>query len=176
MIDPSHLHDHIENHRPWLFHATRIEDIESILKQGIRPGSELDRHNSEGFHRTRRGHVYMSKLDHCRRLQDASELPEGTIRVDLRKLDPCRIDPDEDMVQHAYLGIGMEAEQWVDIAPPEKGDRWKEGPNGEGTLWYWAEHTRDFDAPDVTAKSLAHGRVSYCGTVPPEALSDPGRA
>jgi hypothetical protein len=76
------------------------------------------------------------------------------------------MDPDEDLVQHAW----HRGERWVDSDPPLLGPDWKEGPQGEGTLAHWAETTPGFDAPSVTARSLMGGRISYRGTVPPDAL------
>ena len=168
VLSSADLRAHVEVHGPWFFHATPTEDLASILEDGIRPGSELDRSNApHPFHQTRPGHVYLSTLEHCRQLQAAGDLGAGTIRVDVRRLDPNRIDPDEDLVQHAWHFRG---ERWIDSDPPLLGPDWEKGPHGEGTLAHWAETTSDFDAPNVTARSLAEGRISYRGTVPVRAL------
>jgi hypothetical protein len=67
------LNAHVKSHGPWLFHATSAETLTNIFETGIRPGSELSRSNAPlPFHRTRPGHVYLSTLAHCRRLQDAA--------------------------------------------------------------------------------------------------------
>jgi hypothetical protein len=149
------------------FSMRRGTTIWRILEDGIRPGSELGRWNTaRTFHRTRPGHVYLATLEHCRRLQASLDLGAGTVRVDLRRLDPSRIDPDEDLVQHAW----HRGERWVDSDPPLLGPDWKQGPHGERTLAHWAETTPGFDTRTVTAGSLAGGRISYRGTVPPNAL------
>jgi hypothetical protein len=167
MIQSVDLEAHIEAHGPWLFHATSLEVLGAILVEGLRPGSEVGRSNAEGFHRTRPGHVYLSELSQIRGLQLAGDLPGELIGADLSRLNPGRIDPDEDMVQHAWL---FEGERWVSAEPPIFETGWEEGPNGEGTLAYWAETTLGFDAPDVTKRSLTRGRVSYRGVIGPEAL------
>lgn len=168
MIDQAELDAYIQSNGPWLFHGTDPENLPMVLEQGIRPGSELGRSNTVGFHCTRPGHVYLSHLEHCRRLQEAGDLGKGTIRVDLRELDPTRIDPDEDMVQIAWHS----GDAWIASIPPFKDPGWEAGPKGENTLAYWAEHTPGFDSPAVTARSLDRGRISYLGTVPPASLAE----
>jgi hypothetical protein len=174
MIHSADLQAHIEDQGPWLFHATRTENVPSILEHGIQPGSELGRSNADGFHRTRSGHVYLWTLEHCCAKQRAGNVGEATIQVDLSQLDPSLIDPDEDVVQQAYfppINSDRLSELWVAEAPPERILDWVQAPNGENTLWYWAENTPGFDAPEVTIKSLARGRISYRGTVPSGAIS-----
>ena len=167
LLLPADLLVHVKVVDPWFFHATASEDLASIVEDGIRPGSELGRSNApRTFHRTRPGHVYLATLEHCRRLQASLDLGAGTVRVDVRRLDPFRIDPDEDLVQQAWL----RGERWVDSNPPLLGPDWKEGPHGEGTLAHWADTTPGFDARPVTTRSLAGGRIAYRGTVPPDAL------
>lgn len=167
-IEPDVLEAWIAANGQWLYHAAPEADLPAILADGIRPGSELGRDNApKPFHRTRAGHVYLCALEHLERLQAGGDLPRTAVRVDLCELDPERIDPDEDCVQHARLFRG---EFWVPVEPPIWDRDWQEGPNGEGTLAYWAESTPGFDAPEVTARSLDRGRVSYRGTVPPDAL------
>ena len=170
MIDPGDVDAYMAAHGPWLYHATDPDSVATVLEQGLRPGSELGRHNARGFHRTRPGHVYISTLADCHRLQDKRELGKGTIRIEVGELDPRLIDPDENLVQLFYWGWGFEKDEWVGVAPPVKDPGWVEGPNGEGTLWHWAETTPGFDAPEVTAKSLLNGQVSHRGTVPAHAL------
>jgi hypothetical protein len=131
LLLPADLLVHVKVHDPWFFHATANEDLASIVEDGIRPGSELGRSNApRTFHRTRPGHVYLATLEHCRRLQTARDLGAGTVRVDVRRLDPFRIDPDEDLVQQAW----HRGERWVDSNPPLMGPDCEEGPHGEGTL------------------------------------------
>lgn len=40
---------------------------------------------------------------------------------------------------------------------------WQPGTSGEGTRAHWAATTPGFDAPEVTAKSMAHGLVVTAG-------------
>jgi hypothetical protein len=149
-----------------VYHATPAANVEAILREGLKPGSEVGRSQSgDGFHRTRPGHVYLSTAERLEPVRH--EIGDATLRVDLRLLDPERVDSDEDMVPQAWL---FDDEEWVG-QPPFKDPGWKEGPGGEGTLAHWAETTPGFDAPEVAAKSLARGRIAYSGTIPPEALA-----
>jgi hypothetical protein len=170
VIDPSDLAAHISAHGPWLYHATPAANVESILREGLKPGSEVGRsHSGSGFHKTRPGHVYLSTAEQLEPIRH--EIGDATIRVDLRLLDPRRIDPDEDKVQGSFLPFEGTGEPWVTTEPPWFGPDWTAGPLCEGTLAHWAETTSDFDAPTTTAKSLGRGRIAYRGTVPPHALA-----
>ncbi len=56
------------------------------------------------------------------------------------------------------------------MAPPHVGPRAATRAGQDGDLAQWADTTPGFDAPRVTARSLAAGRIAYRGTIPPEAI------
>jgi hypothetical protein len=173
VIDPDELARHVKAHGPWLLHATPA-DPDAILRDGLVPGSELGVHTEpRAFFQTRPRHVYLATVDYVKHVLRSRPDWGAVFAVDALKLDPERIVPDEDLVSAAWWGHGWEGfpvrEYWVSVsAPLNRGD--PPGPNGEGTRAHWAATTPDFDAPEVTAKSLAHGSVGYRGRVPPEAL------
>ena len=56
-------------------------------------------------------------------------------------------------------------EPWVVVPPPSN-----EGARTDGALADWAETTPGFDNPEVTAKSLWGGGISYANAVPAAAV------
>jgi hypothetical protein len=174
VIDPEELARHIAAHGACLYHATNA-DPEAIARAGLIPGSELGVHTSPSpFLHTRAGHVYLGGREYLKRVLATNPHWNIVWAVDLRQLDPERVVPDEDVVSAAWWGHGWEGfpitEHWVSVAAPLHDVGWQSGPNREGTRAHWAETTPGFDAPDVTAKSLAHGSVAYRGRIPPHAL------
>jgi hypothetical protein len=69
------------------------------------------------------------------------------LQIDLSKLDPALIDPDEDQVQGSFDGNGG---GWVAKPPPVNS---RDGvPEAVGpALADWAETTEGFDAPEIDA-------------------------
>jgi hypothetical protein len=157
------LDDCISRRGPFMFHVTEAGAVPAILAGGLRPGSELGISTKEGFFKTREGHVYVGDLIGA--LVEVAGR-RAYLQIDLRKLDPALIDPDEDQVQGSF---DRKAGGWVARPPPvNSGDGTPEAV-GEA-LADWAEATEGFDGPEVTAKSLESGRISYRGIIPPEAV------
>ena len=163
-LDKDVLDDHISRRGPFMFHVTPADAVPAILAGGLRPGSELGISTKDGFFKIREGHVYLGDLS-IRALVEVA-CTRAYLQIDLSKLDPALIDPDEDQVQGSFDRKGG---GWVSNPPPvNSGDG---GPETVGqALADWAETIDGFDAPEVTAKSLESGRVSYRGTIPPEAI------
>lgn len=163
-LDKDFLDDHISRHGPFMFHVTPADAVPPILAGGLRPGSELGISTKGGFFKTRQGHVYLGDPLMLALVELASS--RAYLQIDLSKLDPARIDPDEDQVQGSFDRRGG---GWV-AKPPPVNSRDGDPENVGQALADWAETTEGFDAPEVTAKSLASGRVSYRGAIPPEAI------
>jgi hypothetical protein len=163
MLEPEPFDRYQREKSPLLFHVTTSDAVESILREGLRPGSELTARMWEGFFATRPGHVYLTGLNDVAVIQVRGE--PRILAVDLSQLDPALVDPDEDIVAH-HLAL------MVDADPPER--RLKEGveaPGQSGGRATWADTTPGFDRSEVTERSLfEHQRVSYRGTIPPQAL------
>lgn len=158
-IDQHELQDLICQRGPFMWHVTRASSVAAIEAGGLRPGSELGISSKEGFLKTRACHVYVCN-PHTLAIVEVDG-PRAYLQIDLSKLNPALIDPDEDKVQRSFE---IPDGGWVAVAPPtrDKNDA-ASGPS----LAEWAEATDGFDAPDVTAKSLNAGLVSYRGTLQP---------
>jgi hypothetical protein len=167
-IDPEVLAAHIDAHSPYLFHVTDAKHRETILRDGLRPGSDLDSQVWDDFFRTRAGRVYL-----CDRRRGVPVVVVGgerlTLQVDLRQLDPDCFDTDEDV---PYTQRRFQGKWWFDTEPPKREmlDQHTEADGQAGRLAAWAESIKEFDEPEFAARSLAAGRVAYRGTIPPEAL------
>ena len=145
-IDAEVLAAHIEVHGPYLFHVTDAKQREAILRDGLRPGSDIGRQVWDDFFRTRVGRVYLCD----RRRGVPVVVVEGerlTLQVDLRRLDPACFDTE----------------------PPKREmlDQYTAADGQAGRLAAWAESIEEFDEPEFAARSLAAGRVAYRGTIPP---------
>jgi hypothetical protein len=163
-IDAATLAAHIEEHGAFLYHVTDAAHCDAVLRDGLRPGSELGHYVRDDFFRTRQGHVYL-----CDRRRGVPVVPiEGdrvTLQVDLRHLDVVCFDTDEDVprVQETF-----QATRWFDVGSPRRRmlSDGAEAPGQAGALAAWAEAIAGFDDPEFAARSLAAGRVAYRGTIP----------
>jgi hypothetical protein len=163
MIEARLLQAYTERGNRYLFHVTPAENVEAIHREGLRPGSEIGKSTRDDFFKTRPGHVYLIRQSDLLIVEVGPE--PRLFRVDLTLLDPALVDPDEDMV----------SERFADAIPGEAPNRLcdehgSERSGQEGVLAAWAESTPDFDSPELAARSLEEGRISYRGTIPSEAL------
>src|SRR3954469_17254064 len=120
MLAPEDRDHFIRERGSRLFHAARTTDAESIKRDGLRPGSEIGVSNKPGFHTTRSGHVYLCERKVAEEVVEITG-PRALFAVDLRSLDPTRINPDEDMVFFSWLRFGDDWWQetpWIDAEPP----------------------------------------------------------
>lgn len=158
------LADHIARRGPIMFHVTTANALPAIFDKGLRPGSERGISSKGGFFKTREGLVYLG--DEMRLAVVEVTVPRAYLAVDLSKLDPRLLAPDEDAVQnsfdHGALG-------WVREPPPGLPDGVHPGEVAVA-LATWADRTEGFDAPEVTANSLDAGLIAYRGTIPPHAI------
>jgi hypothetical protein len=150
---------------PVLFHVTPHENVESILRDGLRPGSEMDKTTRRDFFQTRKGRTYLIGFGEVP-IVDMGPVESRVFAVELAHLDPALVDPDEDMVAERFPGM-------VAVPPPtRKMDGDEEAPGQRGARAKWADTTSDFDRSRVTEGSLTEGRrMAYRGVIPPAALS-----
>lgn len=151
---------------PVLFHVTPEQNMEAILRDGLRPGSEVEQSVRDDFFRARPGHVYLINRSDIPIVEVYAE--PRAVAVDLSALDPALVDPDEDMVKDRFPDI-------VTVAPPHRecDAELNELPGQDGALARWADTTPDFDRSEVTERSLLEGgRISYRGTIPASAISE----
>ena len=171
-IDPEYLQHYIQRRGHRLHHVTSRAAAPSIEEQGLVPGSQLGHRLHGGFFATRADHVYLCDLLSIPVIKVRGE--RALFMVDLTMLDPDLMDPDEDSVQQSYWSPGG---PWLPpevTAPPErKTDESQVEISGQdGALAAWADEAPGFDAPEITAKALDQGRLSYRGVIPPEALEE----
>lgn len=155
--DPNWLDNYIQRNGPYLYHATQTpEQVDSLLTHGIlpwdHPNNPYGSAHGGGSLEPRPGHVYLKTYTPKRQM-------DRTVAVDLRKLDPGLLNPDEDNM------IGNTPWHF----PPPQRSMYE--PNETGGSW--AERWQ-MNEPSQTAYSLEgiNGlpTVAYRGVIPPEAI------
>lgn len=162
--DPYWLDHWMERNGPYLYHSTHPDNLDSILQSGLLPWDHPNNPSGSVYNGTltpRPGHVYM---------RPTPRNADTTVRVDLRKLDPGLMNPDEDnMVGNTPWNL-------------PKPELIEEHPSGLRSLdryetgGMWAER-HQMDNPSQTAWSLDNPKkmgaptMAYRGIVPPQALS-----
>jgi hypothetical protein len=148
-----------------LCHVTAEESVPAIQRDGLRPGSDVGKTTRDDFFKPRDGRVYLIAHKDVPIVEVTGE--PRVFSVDLEKLDPALMDPDEDIVAHHLASM-------VGVTPPQRecDENGEELPGQIGALAAWADDTEGFDRSEVTQRSLSeHGRISYRGTIPPSALA-----
>lgn len=165
-IDPQQLQAHIDERGPFLYHVASRDRLDGILRDGLRPSEDAGLANYDGFHRSRRGHVYFIALEQTPIVPTVGL--RAVVRVDLRQLKPELFNTDEDAAQNA----ASRGQHWVEVQPPKRDfdDDGRERAGQEGALATWIEAAGG-DAPEIVARSLAEGRIAYKGPAPVSALA-----
>lgn len=152
--DPKWLDSYMEKNGPYLYHITDPENVPSILQHGLIPWDQLgDRGTPQDhgtpFLRPRPGHTYLRYESDP--LNEHHPNYSGLLKVDLSKLDPERLNPDEDSM--------------VD------GPGWRDKGESLGDI----AQTEGWSDPKHTQRSLEKGKktVAYEGTIPPDAIEAP---
>lgn len=191
--DPEWLRRYMEEHGPYLYHGTPTKSVqESIMQHGLFPHDHDVPDNSFnstqpaidewGYEvepsRSRWGGKYLEpRADHVylgtpTKAAGYVEPGGGMVAIDLRKLDPSKMNADED----AFLinNPHPEAQKFYDETsdaydPPVSGYDWHHGME---TLGQWADRLQlGNHNPEETHHSLAnHGSIAYNGVIPPEAI------
>jgi hypothetical protein len=117
------------------------------------------------FFQTRQGRTYLIGLSEIPIVDIGPHQPR-VIAVELMKLDPALVDPDEDMVAELFA-------EMVELPPPIRAmDGDHEAPGQSGARARWADAIDDFDRSEITERSLREGRrMAYRGVIPRDALS-----
>ena len=147
---------------PVMFHVTAARNLSDILRDGLRPGSDIGVSTLDNFFRTRRDHVYLIRQ---REVPIVDVEDPRVIAVDMAALDHRLVDPDEDAVAEKFP-------EMVSIEPPMRAlnDSGEEEPGQVGARADWADTTPGFDRSEVTERSIREGRLAYRGVIPPGAL------
>jgi hypothetical protein len=168
--------------KPFLYHrAWNADDtaLGSILSNGL----ERVRTNYAGYWASRPDHVYMGTRAHALSVkprQDDDGTPWALLRIDVSVLERRRIDPDEDhFLTHNWVGGEITRRQetacrrgHVPFPPSQWVWEWARYlsipfPN----LGEWADQVGLGANPKHTRWSMANGRLSYRGVIPPTALT-----
>ncbi len=159
-----HRYDELIAIAPVMFHVTAARNVSDILRDGLRPGSDIGISTLDNFFRTRPGHVYLIKQ---REVPIVDVEDPRVIAVDLAALDHRLVDPDEDLVAEKFP-------EMVSIEPPMRAlnDAGEEEPGQVGARAAWADTTPGFDRSEVTERSIEEGRLAYRGVIPPDALQE----
>lgn len=144
--DPRWLSQWIEKHGPYAYHGSDEDYDESIAHQGLLPWNHLDDYkpgaSEVGIGQPRPNHVYMTTTPPDP--YDYSRI----YKVDLRKLDPHNLNPDEDW--------------YADAAGAPLIDS------------YSGQSAEDLGLGDDSAhthQSMEWGKLAHQGPIPPEAIS-----
>jgi hypothetical protein len=176
--DPQWIQRWIQENGPYLYHGASPrygEDpqaiTDSILREGIKPDmrapeewpawtpeeeqqgyrtdenyDELDPELEEAWHNPRPGHTFLTTTP------DGAYGPP-TFRVDLRKLDPANLNPDDDYMRD----MGFPTHYKQTIPPKSLGEQAEE--------YNWGENPED-----THASFESNGVVAHRGPIPPEAV------
>jgi hypothetical protein len=160
---PEWLDAWVDEHGPYLYHATQIANISSILDEGLHPwdqGPGAIQANS--IWQPRPGHVYLATESAIKRYD--CDNPDRRLRIDIRELQAENFNPDEDLIFVPSLKNSL---LW-------KNDKTVQNLNGDKHSSYgeWAERC-DFGAnPEYTRLSLEEcGTLSHRGLIPPNVIA-----
>lgn len=169
--------------QPYLYHLVgdiNDDKLGSVLEHG------LDRTASHygGMFVSRPGHAYMGSLrtvlrgDALRGLRERG--PYALLRIEVGKLEPHRINPDEDHFMTGYwvensvnCVDGKHACRRFHLPFPPTTWIWEWAEYLKRpipTLGEWAEGVKLGADPAETRYSLAKGSLAYGGVIPPDAL------
>jgi 2'-5' RNA ligase len=205
-VDPNWLSEYINRNGPYLYHGTKTPEAQqAIMKEGLYPhdkpkpeqegqfwdGLPLEpgeiREYPEGFEPSRStwagqylepraGHVYMGTA--ARASGYAPATGGGMVAIDMRKLDPSKMNADEDSFnEDSFAGnhssIAYEQADpnhpinkvWEDNPPPDEED-------DDETLGAWADRIGlgNHNVEETHHSLTNHGSIAYHGVVPPEAI------
>jgi hypothetical protein len=191
-IDPDFLAEHIRQNGPYLYHGTSLDAAKSILNEGLYPHDHENVMNDESgdeewpededgepifsrsnwagqFLAPRAGHVYLGTHKYA---SNYGGIGGKMLKVDLRKLDPQKMNADEDHFGETaiYNSSSPEHRQYLEKLnlfdpPPSPVD-----PETLESLGEWADRALGGD-PEATRHSVASGSMAYNGHIPPEAVS-----
>jgi hypothetical protein len=190
--DPEWLAEHIRQNGPYLYHGTSSDAAKSILNEGLYPHDHENVMNDESgdeewpededgepifsrsnwagqFLAPRAGHVYLGTHKYA---SNYGGIGGKMLKVDLRKLDPQKMNADEDHFSASSRGdSSLDHRNYLtslsEFDPPPNDEYY----DGEGeNLGEWADRALGGD-PEATRHSVASGSMAYNGHIPPEAVS-----
>lgn len=184
--DPIWLQNWMNQHGPYLFHGTTVRAAPDILKDGLYPhddprwGSSQSEHHNDFFY-PRPGHVYMGTQKYIHdNGYNAGRVgrPKTTLKIDLRKLDPRNLNPDEDhFLPYNRLESHPVVQNIMEHDPPPSQDEYEAG-NWQGleddlggeNLGSWADRAQLGIDPEESHYSMGMGSIAHLGHIPPSAI------
>lgn len=175
--DPQWLQQWIKTNGPWLYHSCDPRVRDKILKEGLIPHDLGPGSVYSGALVPRENAVYVRAIPqspmHGR--SDYAHVLKNRVAIDLRKLDPNRIQADEDAwgngeTVHRDLGIPRTYERYPG-GNMALGQVIEDSEGNQFPNWgAWADHWQ-LNQPGHTAHSLNHlHTASIFGGVSPDAL------
>jgi hypothetical protein len=176
--DPNFVNDWIQRNGPYVYHGARAfgnDTPESVVQRIQQEGLKPDMRNPDNPHpgkpqndddwmmydeyylHPRPGHVFMTTTPE-------QAYGPHLFKVDLRKLDPAKINPDDDLLRDYS---GSPATQYTGEFPEIEGPT---GEPGEPTLGEQAEKLNFGSDPTHTERSFHYGVIAHQGPIPPEAI------
>lgn len=145
-VDPKWLSQWIKERGPYVYHGSDEDYDEAIARHGLLPWNHLPDYkpgpSEVGIGQPRPDHIYMT-----------TEAPDPydysrIYKIDLRKLDPRNLNPDEDWYADSY-----------------------DAPRVDATTGQRAEELRLGDDPTHTQGSMEWGKLAHRGPIPLQAIS-----
>jgi hypothetical protein len=145
-VDPKWLSRWIKERGPYVYHGSNEDYDEAIARHGLLPWNHLPDYkpgpSEVGIGQPRPDHIYMTTS--APDPYDYSRI----YKVDLRKLDPHNLNPDEDWYADSY-----------------------DAPRVDSTSGQRAEELRLGDDPTHTQGSMEWGKLAHRGPIPLQAIS-----
>lgn len=178
-MDPQDHEDIFDNNDPYMYHGINIdaseimgpkeekEIIHSIMNNGILPRTQTQSPFSfQGFWQSRPNHAYVGHRE-----KGIFEDPP-LFKIDMRKIDPAKINPDEDFVWNQYHGTSpyqIDKEQLAILPKPPKSEKDSDKSLGEWMHTYGPSH---WDSPHHTRESyFTEQSLAIDGGIPADAIS-----
>jgi len=166
-LDPKDLKDYIRVHGPYMYHSTEYPAVPHILNDGLIPWEKVGSLYQGQRNEPRPNHSYIANKAYVR------QYGPPILRVDLRKLDSDRLNPDEDHFDSNGMMSSWDRNEIeghlsrheIPDPPPISYD-WEEDEHD--TLGEWAaDHLHH---PELTRHSMNRGSLAVQSGVPPEAI------
>jgi hypothetical protein len=176
--DPEWLNEYIKEHGPIAYHMTRDEDAaRAIAQTGLlpwdhpnHPWADRGGHTQVPELAPRPNHVYMSLTPPHNHTLDMPH--RNVLEIDLRKLHPQDLNPDEDIMDQpeGYEAMGVYPDEDPYVTWEEKGHAPAHGYEDRGS---WFNSLPQAEEPWATQWSAESGTLAHRGPIPPEAIRYP---
>jgi hypothetical protein len=170
--DPYWLDNFIERNGPIVYHHTNSEEnAQNIAQNGLIPWDHPANPSGalwDGVLQPRPNHVYLTS--HQPRNHSIDAPHRSILEVDLRKLDPRNLNPDEDAIDFA----GLDRHMNVNLERDEPWHIQERGEHSPMTRGEWFDQLPGANDPSNTAWSMENNEtIAHRGIISPEAIRYP---